>query len=405
MKNIKVVSELYYPEQSATGYFLTGIAEGLSENGFGVTVLCGQPTYNKRGVKAAKEETRNGVQIKRCLATTFDSKNILGRAINFFTISFSIALSAISKIKKADKVLVVTNPPLLPFFIRIICWAKGAKFYLLVHDVYPDVFVPLGLIKKSSFIYKCLSKLNTWLFESSYRIVVLGRDMRDLVEKKCRNLDYKKVVIIPNWADISEISFLDKGYCPLVKKNQLKDQFVVQYSGNHGRTHDLLSLVKAAEILKDKEDIKFLFIGSGSGKKALVNYAINKDLNNIIFEDYVDYSELNYALNTSDLFIISFKKGMAGISVPSRLYNLMAAEKPILAAVDSDSEVAQVIHEENIGKCVAPNSPSILAEQILYFKNNLNESRAMAHRARIAAENKYSSSVIREKYRLLFLEN
>ena len=142
------------------------------------------------------------------------------------------------------------------------------------------------------------------------------------------------------------------------KKNQLKDQFVVQYSGNHGRTHDLLSLVKAAEILKDKEDIKFLFIGSGSGKKALVNYAINKDLNNIIFEDYVDYSDLNYALNASDLFIISFKEGMAGISVPSRLYNLMAAEKPILAAVDSDSEVAQVIHEENIGKSVAPNSPS-----------------------------------------------
>ena len=147
MKNVLVISELYYTEQTATGYFFTGITEGLAKNGFNVSVLSGQPTYNKRGVKAEKEETRNGVQIKRCLATTFDSKNILGRLANFFTISLSIAIHAIFKVKKADKVLVVTNPPLLPFLVRIICFFKGAKFYLLVHDVYPDVFVPLVLIK------------------------------------------------------------------------------------------------------------------------------------------------------------------------------------------------------------------------------------------------------------------
>ena len=400
-----VISELYYPEQNATGYFLTGIAEGLAKNGFRVTVLCGQPTYNKRGVKAEKEETRNAVQIKRCLATTFDSKNILGRLINFFTISFSIALSAISRIKREDKVFVVTNPPLLPFLIRLICWLKGAQFFLLVHDVYPDVFVPLGLIKKSSLVYKLLSKLNVLLFESAHKIVVLGRDMYELVQKKGGNLNHKKITIIENWADINQISLIDKEVCPIVKKHKLKDQFIVQYSGNHGRTHDLISLVKAAEILKDKKDITFLFIGSGSGKKALVNYVKNKGIKNVIFEDYVEFSQLNYALNTSDLFVISFKKGMSGISVPSRLYNLMAAEKPILASVDSNSEVAQVLHEELIGKSVDPSSPSALAEQILYFKNNPSEVKLMADRARKAAETKYSSSVIEEKYKLLFSEN
>lgn len=405
MKKIMVISELYYPEQNATGYFLTGIAEGLAKNGFRVTVLCGQPTYNKRGVKAEKEETRNAVQIKRCLATTFDSKNILGRLINFFTISFSIALSAISRIKREDKVFVVTNPPLLPFLIRLICWLKGAQFFLLVHDVYPDVFVPLGLIKKSSLVYKLLSKLNVLLFESAHKIVVLGRDMYELVQKKGGNLNHKKITIIENWADINQISLIDKEVCPIVKKHKLKDQFIVQYSGNHGRTHDLISLVKAAEILKDKKDITFLFIGSGSGKKALVNYVKNKGIKNVIFEDYVEFSQLNYALNTSDLFVISFKKGMSGISVPSRLYNLMAAEKPILASVDSNSEVAQVLHEELIGKSVDPSSPSALAEQILYFKNNPSEVKLMADRARKAAETKYSSSVIEEKYKLLFSEN
>ena len=92
------------------------------------------------------------------------------------------------------------------------------------------------------------------------------------------------------------------------KETQIKDQFIVQYSGNHGRTHDLISLVKAAEILKIRNDITFLFIGSGSGKKALVKYAKNKDINNIIFEDYVEYSQLNYALNASDCLLYLSKK-------------------------------------------------------------------------------------------------
>ena len=96
---------------------------------------------------------------------------------------------------------------------------------------------------------------------------------------------------------------------------------------------------------------------------------------------------------------------MSGISVPSRLYNLMAAEKPILASVDSNSEVAQVLHEEQIGKSVGPSSPSALAEQILYFKNNPSEVKLMADRARKVAETKYSSLIIEEKYKLLFSEN
>ena len=132
--------------------------------------------------------------------------------------------------------------------------------------------------------------------------------MYELVQKKGGNLNYKKILIIENWAGINQISLIDKELCPIVKKHKLKDQFIVQYSGNHGRTHDLISLIKAAEILKNKDDITFLFIGSGSGKKALVEYAKDKDITNIIFEDYVEYSQLNYALNTSDLFIISFKR-------------------------------------------------------------------------------------------------
>ena len=405
MKKIIVISELYYPEQNATGHFLTGIAEGLSEDGFEVSVLCGQPTYNQRGVKALSKEERNGVLIRRCRATTFDSKNIVGRLFNFITISCSIAWHSLLHIRGSYKVLVVTNPPLLPFFIRIICWLKRARFFLLVHDVYPDVLVPLDILKKSSFIYKSISMFSRWLFNSANKIIVLGRDMRDLVIKKSVNLNSEKVVIIPNWADVNDIGPMAKSSCFLVQKHKLDDCFIVQYSGNHGRTHDLESLVKAAEELKDNKEIVFLFIGAGSGKKALIEYVKKNNLRNIIFEDYVAKSDLNQALNASDLFIISFKKGMAGISVPSRMYNIMAAARPILASVDKDSEVGQVVIEEGIGFQVKPRSPKELVNKILTFKLDIEMANSMGERARQCSVKKYSYRVIKEKYRLLFSED
>ena len=405
MKRVCVITELYYPEQNATGHFLTGIAEGLSEDAFSVTVLCGQPTYNQRGVTAPIKEKRKGVEIRRCRATTFDSKNIAGRLLNFITISWSITWQSLFRIRHMDKVLVVTNPPLLPFLIRIVCKLKRAKFFLLVHDVYPDVLIPLDILKKSSFIYKSVSLLNRWLYNSAGKIIVLGRDMRDLVMEKAPNIEANKVVIIPNWADVEKITQLPKKSCALVKKHSLENSFIVQYSGNHGRTHDLLSLVKAAEKLKMYKDIVFLFIGDGSGKKALVEYVQKNQVPNIIFEDYVLQEELSQALNASDLFIISFKKGMAGISVPSRMYNLMATARPILASVGKDSEVAQVVMEELIGLIVEPCSPQKLAEQILAFKQDKEMAKTMGARARQCSIEKYSYSVIKEKYRLLFSED
>mgnify|MGYP005756899789 FL=1 len=126
-----IVSELYYPEQNATGFILTGIAEGLAEKD-SVNVLCAQPCYNQRGIKAPKLEERNGVAILRCWSTTCDPKQIWGRLFNFATTSLSVGWRALFSIKRGDKVLVVTNPPLLPFFVRVVCWLKGAKLALLV---------------------------------------------------------------------------------------------------------------------------------------------------------------------------------------------------------------------------------------------------------------------------------
>lgn len=399
-QRIKIISELYYPEQNATGYFLTGIAEALAGDGCQVSVLCAQPSYNQRGIKAAKAEVHNDVSIRRCWSTTCNPSAILGRLLNFTTTSLSLGFRALISIKRKDRVLVVTNPPLLPFFIRLACWLKGAKFVLLVHDVYPDVFVPLGLLKSTHPLYRLMSWVNGELYASSHAVVALGRDMGRLVEDKSRGR--AAVSIIPNWGDVDVIKPMEKTQNKILKEEQLVDKFVVHYSGNHGRTHDLLSLIEAASLLKDDPELHFLFIGEGSGKSEAVARAEVLGLENVSFRSFVDRSELNTSLNASDLSVVAFKKGMAGISVPSRLYNLMAAGKPILAIVDDDSEVAQVIREEGIGMIAAPQNAPEIAQTILKLKNDGNGRLVMSRKARAAAEEKYSYSAVKAQYQSLF---
>ena len=396
---VLVISELYYPEQNATGHFLTGIAEGLAVKDV-VHVLCAQPSYNQRGIKAPKLEERNGVAIRRCWSTTCDPRKIWGRLMNFASTSLSIGWLALFSIKQDDKVMVVTNPPLLPFLVRVVCWLKGANFVLLVHDVYPDVFVPLGLMQSSHPLYRMLSWVNGKLYASADCVVALGRDMARLVEDKSKGL--ASVSVIPNWGDVDVIAPTLKTENALLQKLNLVDKFVVHYSGNHGRTHDLLSLVEAAELLKDEPNIHFLFVGEGSGKAEAVARAGALGLNNVTFRTFVDRSELNTSLNASDVSVVAFKQGMAGISVPSRLYNLMAAGKPILAVVDDESEVADVIRETELGVAVPPESPKLLAEQILAFKYEPMRRAQMSANSRSEAVTKYSYEAIKQQYRDLF---
>ena len=328
MSNIVIISELYHPEQNATGCFLAGIAEALAHGECSVSVLCAQPSYNQRGVKAPRNEIRNGVTIHRSWSTTWDPHKFLGRLLNIITNSLSIGFSALFSIKRLDRVLVVTNPPLLPYIVRLACWIKGAKFVFLVHDVYPDVFVPLGIMKVSNPFYCMLSFVNGRLYSSADRVVALGRDMARLVREKSNNK--AKIDIITNWGDIDTIRPLPKSENDMLRDMKLSGKFIVHYSGNHGRTHDLESIVRAAALLSEDKDIHFLFIGNGSGKAAAVKLADQLELKNISFRSFVDRSVLPTSLNASDISLLAFKPGMAGISVPSRMYNMMSAGKPII---------------------------------------------------------------------------
>jgi colanic acid biosynthesis glycosyl transferase WcaI len=381
-----VVSELYHPELTSTGYFLTCIAEGLAETN-DVSVLCGQPSYWLRGVRAPTREERNGVDIRRCWATTLDKNRTLFKISNMLTISGSMFLASIGHIRRQDAVIVVTNPPLLPYVVALACRVKGARLILLVHDVYPEILVQLGFLKARSASMALMNFVSRWLYESASRVLVLGRDMRDLVAQKLTHRDL--IAIAPNWADAAITVPEPRQFNQLLASLGISEKFVVQYWGNMGRPHCIEDLIEAASMLTGEPEIHFLLVGWGTKKAWVVAELKKRELHNVTFIDPLPREKSCEVQNACDLAINTLSSGMTGISVPSRSYNAMAAAKPTVAVCDADSELALTVREEGIGWVVPPGRPDLLAAALREAHANPERVRAMGERAREVIEAKY----------------
>lgn len=397
---IWVVSELYYPEDTSTGHYLTGIAEGLAER-VPAHVLCGQPTYAARDVKAAWTETHHGVRIRRCWSTRFNKNNLLLRVINLLTLCVTVFWNAVWRIRRGDDVLVVTNPPLLPFVVSWACWLRRAKCTLLIHDVYPDVLTATGFMKARSLPVRVMNWFVGRLYRGAHQIVVLGRDMETLVRAKLGKA-HTPVTIIPNWADTEFIQPIARDQNRILRQYDAADRFVVQYSGNMGRTHNLDVIVKAAETLQDEKDIHFLLVGSGARKDWLQKTVAERRLDNVTVGDRCPREELPDLLSAADVALIAFVPGMAGVSVPSRLYNMLAAGRPVIVVADAHSEPARIVREHQLGWVVEPNDAESLAAAILTAKSDAKQLHNMGRYARKVARAQFSYRRIVDAYQELF---
>lgn len=392
-----VLTEVYYPEEMSTGYYLTSIAEHLAKTR-NVNVITGQPKHMARGVRAPKRETHSGVKIFRAWGTTLDKNVMAFRLINMLTIGLSVFLYSLRHFRQGDQVLVVTAPPSLPVTTALAALMKGASYTLLVQDSYPEILVAVGSAKRDSAFVRFVHRVNRWVYKHTAKIIVMGRDMNELFQKKTGGLDVP-IVTIPNWADLETIDPLPRNDNALLKELDIEDKFVLLYAGNIGHPTDVETIIEAAERLCKREDIHFLFIGAGVKKKWLDETVAERKLDNVTVLAYRPRSEQSVFLNACDVGLVALIKGMWGTAMPSRTYNIMAAAKPIIALTDEGSELARVIDEDGIGWHLRPGDAEALEQAIL----NAYDARAtlaeMGLRARTAAEAKYSTTAACEAYR------
>lgn len=403
-RRIWVVSELYYPELTSTGYFLTRIAEGLAPD-YRVVALCGQPTHSARGIRAPAHEDRNGVHIVRARGTTLDKDRPVGRVLNMATVSLSMFLHLAAGLRRDDAVLVVTTPPPLPFVTALACALRGSRCVLLVHDVYPETLVAAGLIAPGGAIARLLSFVTGRMYARMGRICALGRDMRTLILGKMRGGRQPPVEILTNWAAEEVLQPQPRDANPLLAELGLTGKFVVQYAGNMGPLHAMEDLVEAARRLAPlAPDVHFLFIGSGGKKRWLETTVRGESLANVSVLAPRPRTDQRVFLNACDIAVTAFVPGMFGAGVPSRLYNILASGKPIVAAVDRQSELSLVVHEEQVGWIVEPGDVDGIVSAVLEARRDRARLAAMGSRARAAAAGRYAYDTVMRGYRALFAD-
>lgn len=357
---IFVISELYYPEDTSTGYFITKIAEGLAEHR-PVEAICSKPTYSERHLDVPFRETHQRVEIRRVRSTRMNKDRIIGRVVNLVTFTLGAAWSFARSVRSGDIVICLTNPPPLPLLVGLIAKLKKAHSVILVHDLYPEVLVATGHLSSQSRTYLLLYKIFAVTYRLFDRIIVLGRDMQELVSRKIDGQG-QAPYIIPNWGDVDDVFPIERSANNFALEHGLVQKTVIQFSGNLGRTHDLETVMRAAELLKDEPDIIFLFVGYG-GKAHLIDpVSGGGTLPNVRFLPRQPRETLGAMLACSDATVIAFVDEMLGVSVPSRMYNIMAAGVPIIAMCDSRSELAQTVDELDCGWVLGTGHEAGLAQ-------------------------------------------
>jgi len=238
---------------------------------------------------------------------------------------------------------------------------------------------------------RLMTSLNRWLYGSVDHITVLGRDMKQLVQHKIDHISKEdRISIVPNWTDLDLVAPVPKDNNPLIGELGLANKFVVQCAGNMGHAQGVENMFTAAEMLQSHADIHFLFIGTGVKREWMEKTIQDKQLKNITILGQRPRTEQPVFLNACDVSIVSLVSGMKGAAVPSRLYNIMAAGKPVIAIAEEGSEVSLVVTEEDIGWVSPPGESDKLAEVILDAFSDPVRLQRMGLKARQAVESKYT---------------
>jgi glycosyltransferase involved in cell wall biosynthesis len=236
----------------------------------------------------------------------------------------------------------------------------------LIYDIYPDVLVEYGIFGKKSLVIKIWGKLNTRLYKKADKVYTISEGMKRRIGKYIPD---GKIDVVPLWANEGQLKPILKENNKFIKANGLEDKFIVLYSGNLGRTHDLETLIYAAEKIK-RDDILFLIIGGGDKKSKLQEMIRDNEISNVIMKPWQPIEMLPYTLNSADLGVVTLGSGASGLSLPSKTFNYISVGVPLLCIAEKTSELAKLVQNYEVGGTFRPDEIDEIIEFILAYADN-----------------------------------
>ena len=387
--HILLLNQYFPPDTSATAKVAASVANSLSQR-HDVTVLAGRPSYDPEErcpFSLLRRERQNGITIERVGSTTYSRHRMRRRVANYLSY-VSLAVPRALAIK-TDLVLAMTDPPFAGIVGAKIARMKRVPFVYNIRDLYPDMAVGGDIVRPRAWV-RFWEKLHRKALRQAARVIVLGDDMRERVVGK--GVDPNRVIVIRDGTQVpAPAAPLDH---PAIREIRGSAEFVVLHAGNIGFYGAWPTILNAARMLPEN-GIRLVFIGDGANRGQLERSSQGCGI--VRFLPFRPANEIPCVMAAGDVHVVTIRRELGGVVVPSKLYSILAAGRPVLAVAPEDTDVARIVRREDCGMVADPDQPEAVAAAIQALKSDPARLEAMGRRARTAAE-KYTRASELEKF-------
>jgi colanic acid biosynthesis glycosyl transferase WcaI len=382
-QRLLVVNRFFHPDPSATSQLLTDLVEALGASGFRVTVLAGRHGYLDRGAVLPARAAHAGAEVRRLWHTGFGRATLPGRALDGATFALSAFLALLARARPGDLILAKTDPPLISVLAWLAARLTGARLVNWCQDLFPETAAALGLRWARGPVGGALRALrNASLRGAEINVALCPGMAAHLVAER---VPPERLAVIPNWADGALIRPLAPQDNPLRAAWGLGGRFVIGYSGNLGRAHEVGAVVELITLLAGDPKFVFLFIGAGFGYRALLAAVAARRLENVVFRPYQARARLPLSLTAPDLHLVTLRPECEGLVMPSKLYGALAAGRPVVFVGDPEGDVARIV-QAGLGLVAHPRAMPALAAEIRALRRDPARLARLGAAARRACE-------------------
>jgi colanic acid biosynthesis glycosyl transferase WcaI len=393
-----ILSIRFAPEVTSNAAVITGLTQALAARGHQVTVLAGTPHYRLPHVPGGylvrlfRRESLGSVKIVRCWAVP-RSDGKVSKLLNYVSFTLTGFLASLFT-DRPNAVLVVSPPFWLGFNALFLKALRRCPVIYNAQDLFPQAYLASGEVRAGR-LTRAMDRLMTHIYRRCDRITVITPSFAGAIAGK--GVDPAKIRVIPNFVDTSAVA-------PLPRRNsfsrrwQLDNKFVVMYAGNVGYTHGAELLVEAGEKLAPLENLRFLVIGGGSKQADVARLARERHLANMLFLPTQPSDLLPEMLASADVFVLTTKPGVGRTSFPGRIYSFLLAARPVVASVDSDSDLALLLREAGAGMVTAPGNVEDLCQALATMYYDASARERFGQKGREFMECHYSANIVAEQY-------
>lgn len=329
-----------------SGYLIIDIANSLVNKDIDTSILAGR-------VVVRNKQLAGKVRVKKIMRYRRDKKYL--RILSWLVAFFQVLVLVKTKYRK-DHLFIFTNPP-FALFLPLFC---KNRFSLMIYDIYPDVLIQMGIIGDNSFLARTWKRNNKKVFSRADNIFTLTESMSLLLQKYS---GAREVNIVPLWSDNSFFNTIPREKNPFLSEHKLEDRFVVLYSGNLGRTHNVEIFTELARRIRNPKVI-FVIIGEGDGRKNVEENIRNLNLSNCLLLPLQPVDRIKYSFSAADIAMVSLSADASMLSLPSKTFSFMSAGLPLLCLAGEDSELMKLVSKYDNGKCYAPEKLEAIADFI-----------------------------------------